>query len=251
MATISQAIPLTRIVGERIKRFDIHQIIQHAGLVTSFIVLVLTGLPLKFYGSPVSQWWVAVWGGIENTRIAHRFAAWVIVVVCIYHLFYLLYTIVILKRPFPIKMIPSGQDFINLSQELLYYIGLRKEPPKYDRFNWREKFDYWAIFWGMPVMAGSGFILMYPVFVTTFLPGWIVPAALAAHSDEAMLALLWIFLVHIFFSHFSPGIFPVNTAIFTGKVDKKRYQREHPLEYERLTGNVENATITADEEKKS
>ena len=112
-------------------------------------------------------------------------------------------------------MIPSRQDGVNLFQEIGYFLGFRKEKPRFDRFNWKEKFDYWAIFWGMPVMAGSGFILMYPVFVTQFLPGWAVPAALVAHSDEAMLALTWIFLVHVFFNHFAPGVFPINTSIFT------------------------------------
>jgi cytochrome b subunit of formate dehydrogenase len=133
-------------------------------------------------------------------------------------------------------MVPSVQDFVIFFHEFGYFIGLTKEKPQYDRFSWREKFDYWAIFWGMPVMAGSGFILMYPVVVTKFLPGWVVPAALVAHSDEAMLALTWIFLVHIFFSHFTPGVFPINTSIFTGKVTGERYRHEHPLEYERLMG---------------
>jgi len=88
-------------------------------------------------------------------------------------------------------------------------------------------------------MAGSGFILMYPVLVTKFLPGWAVPTALVAHSDEAMLALIWIFLVHIFFNHFAPGVFPINTSIFTGKVPRERYRQEHLLEYERLSGASE------------
>ncbi len=234
MAVVTETIVLGKGLEEKITRFDVHQIIQHAGLMVSFILLVVTGLPLKFHGSAVSQWWVGVWGGIEATRSVHHFAAWMIVIVCLYHLIYILYTTLILKRPFPIKMLPSGQDFVKFFRELGYFLGLGKERPKFDRFNWREKFDYWAIFWGMPVMAGSGFILMYPVLVTKYLPGWVVPTALVAHSDEAMLALIWIFLVHIFFSHFTPGIFPLNTSIFSGKVPKERYRREHPLEYERL-----------------
>jgi cytochrome b subunit of formate dehydrogenase len=159
-----------------------------------------------------------------------------IVIVCLYHLVYILYTTLVLKRPFPVKIIPGVQDFTNFFQEIGYYLGLRKERPKIDRFHWREKFDYWAIFWGMPVMAGSGFILMYPVLVTKFLPGWAVPAALVAHSDEAMLALIWIFMVHIFFSHFPPGIFPINKSIFTGWVSKEQYRREHTLEYNKIMG---------------
>lgn len=234
MATATGTVTLAKVAREKITRFDVHQIVQHAAMMVSFTLLVLTGLPLKFHDVALSQWWVGLWGGIEATRIVHRAAAWTMVVDCFYHLGYLWYTITILKRPFPIKMVPSASDFVNLVQELAYCLGLRKHPPRFDRFNWREKFDYWAIFWGMPVMAGSGFVLMFPVFVTSFLPGWIVPAAMAAHSDEAMLALTWIALIHIFFNHFAPGIFPINTSIFTGKVTKERYVREHPLEYERL-----------------
>ncbi len=239
MAAVMESIPFEKGAEEKITRFDIHQIIQHAALAASFIVLVLTGLPLKFAASPVSQWWVGIWGGIEATRFAHYFAAWVMVLTCLYHLIYLGYTILVLKKPFPIKMVPTVGDFVKFYREFVYFLGLRKERPRYDRFNWREKFDYWAIFWGMPVMAGSGFILMYPVLVTRFLPGWVIPTALVAHSDEAMLALIWIAMVHVFFNHFPPGIFPLNTSIFTGKVSKERYRREHPLEYERLTGTGE------------
>ncbi len=239
MAAATETITLEKGLEEKITRFDIHQIIQHAVLMVSFILLVVTGMPLKYANWAISQWWVGVWGGIEVTRSVHYFAAWVMVIVCCYHLVYLDYSTLILKRPFQVKMILSGRDFVNFFQEIRYFLGLRKEGPKYDRFNWREKFDYWAIFWGMPVMAGSGFVLMYPVLVTKFLPGWVVPAALVAHSDEALLALIWIFLVHIFFNHFTPGVFPLNTSMFTGKVPKERYQREHPLEYERLLATEE------------
>jgi formate dehydrogenase gamma subunit len=221
-----------------LNRFDVHQRLQHIALAVSFIVLVLSGLPLKFPDAGISQWWVAFWGGVEVTRSAHRFGAYVMVLVAVYHAVWLLWGLVVLKRPFPVKMIPSRKDIVDFYQDLAYSFGLRKEKAVYDRYNWREKFDYWAIFWGVPVMAGSGFVLMYPVFVTEVLglPGWVVPAALVAHSDEAMLALTWIFVVHMFFAHLAPGAFPMNTSIFTGKVSKEKYKHEHPLEYERLTG---------------
>jgi formate dehydrogenase subunit gamma len=218
----------------KIKRFDVHQIIQHIGLMTSFILLVLTGLPLKFSEAGASQWWTALWGGIDVLRTTHRVAAWMMFAVCIYHIVYLLITILVLKRPFPIRIVPNRSDIDQLFGEIAYFLGIRKHRPKVDRFNWKEKFDYWAIFWGMPVMFGSGFILMFPVLATKFLPGWVVPTALVAHSHEAMLALLWIVGIHIFFSHFSPSVFPMNTVIFTGKMKREKYREEHPLEYDRI-----------------
>jgi formate dehydrogenase gamma subunit len=222
---------------EQIVRFDIHQRIQHAVMMVSFILLAFTGLPLKFHDWSVSQWWIGFWGGVESTRAVHHFAAWVMVFDCVYHLLYIGYTTLILKRPLAIKMIPTIQDFRDFFQEIGYFLGVVREKPRFDRFNWREKFDYWAIFWGMPIIGISGFIMMYPVFVTKFLPGWVVPAAFVAHGDEAVLAVAWIFLVHFFFNHLAPGVFPLNTSIFTGKVPRERYRREHPLEYERLSSS--------------
>jgi formate dehydrogenase subunit gamma len=218
----------------QIKRFEVQQIIQHATLMLSFTVLVITGLPMKFNTWGISEWWMATWGGIGVIRSVHHIAAYVMVALCVYHLVYLGYSILVQKKPFPTAMLPSLQDFVKFSQEIRYFFGLRKSPPQYDRFNWREKFDYWAIFWGIPVMAGSGFILLFPVIATKVLPGWVVPVALTAHSHEAVLALGWIFLVHVFFNHFTPGLFPLNKSIFTGRVPEVRYQREHPLEYVRI-----------------
>ncbi|MFC1988357.1 formate dehydrogenase subunit gamma [Chloroflexota bacterium] len=236
MAITTEAIPHELVPEETITRFDKHQIIQHIGLMVSFTLLVVTGVPLKFANLIASQWWVNLWGGIEVTRSVHYFAAWMMCAVGLYHLLYIAYSTLFLKRPFSVKMLPRPLDSVQFFQELAYFAGLRKERPKFDRFSWREKVEYWAIFWGISVMAGSGFVLMFPVAATRLMPGWIVPTGLVVHSYEAMMALAWIVLVHIFFSHFAPGVFPIDVSIFTGKVSKERYRKEHPLEYEELMG---------------
>lgn len=240
MATVTETIAAekVKIEAREITRFDVHQIIQHAMLMISFTLQVVTGLPMKFNTWSASEWWVVLWGGIGNIRAVHHTAAYVMVLTCLYHLGYIGYSVLIKKKALPLWMLPDIQDFVKFGQEIIYFLGLRKEPPQFDRFNWREKFDYWAIFWGMPVMAGSGFILMFPVLSTKFLPGWVLPVAYTAHSHEAMLAFIWIFMVHIFFNHFSPGVFPLNKSIFTGKIPRERYQTEHPMEYQRITGGV-------------
>ena len=110
---------------------------------------MLTGLPLKFSEAGASQWWTALWGGIDVLRTTHRVAAWMMFAVCIYHIVYLLITILVLKRPFPIRIVPNRSDIDQLFGEIAYFLGIRKHRPKVDRFNWKEKFDYWAIFWGM------------------------------------------------------------------------------------------------------
>ena len=140
--------PKPVVLEREIVRFDIHQIIQHIVLMVTFTLLALTGLPMKFHDWGISQWWIGAWGGIDIVRSIHRVAAWVMVFDCVYHLLYLGYNILILKKPFPKKMIPVVKDFKDFFQEMGYFVGLVKEEPKFDRFNWREKFDYWAIFWG-------------------------------------------------------------------------------------------------------
>lgn len=215
-------------------RFDTHQRIQHILMMVSFIILALTGLPLKFNNLDISQWWISLLGGIDTTRWLHRLAAWVMVIDAVYHLGYVFFSTFIRKKPFPFWMIPSLKDVLDFVQDVRYYTGLRPERSKFGRFTYQEKFDYWAVFWGVPIMAVSGLILMYPVLATRFLPGQVVPIALVAHSDEAILAAGWIFIVHIFFVHLVPAVFPLNRSIFTGRVPKKRYQEEHPLDYQRM-----------------
>ncbi|MDP2918626.1 MAG: cytochrome b/b6 domain-containing protein [Dehalococcoidia bacterium] len=235
MTTYSGTIPAELAREEHVTRFDIHQRVQHFFLMVSFTLLVLTGMPLKFAESGISKWWISVLGGVEPTRLIHRGAAWVMIAVCVYHALYLLYGIIVLKKKFT-DIFPTKNDFILFFQEMAYFTGLRKERPRFPRYNWREKFDYYAMFWGIPVMALTGLVMMFPVVATRFLPGWVLPVALIAHSDESMLALTWIVVVHVFFNHFVPGVFPFNPSIFTGKLSKERYKVDHPVEYEKLTG---------------
>ena len=226
--------PVERVDGDSIRRFDIHQRIQHIMMFSSFIFLAITGLPMKFSDLAISQWWMGVWGGIENLRGVHHFAAWVMIASCVYHALYLLVSITVLKRPFPTKMLPKMQDFKDLAQDMKFNVGLTNERPKFDRFSYREKFDYWAVFWGILIMVGGGLVLMFPVEAAKILPGWAIPFALVAHSDEALLAVGWILVVHMYFAHLSPLVFPMNKSIFTGRVPIVRYREEYPLEYARV-----------------
>jgi formate dehydrogenase subunit gamma len=223
-----------RIDGDSIRRFDTHQRIQHIMMFSSFIILAITGLPMKFSEWAISQWWIGVWGGIGNLRAVHHAAAWVMIACFVYHLVYLLVSLTVLKRPFPTHMIPSIQDAKDLIQDMKYNVGLSDEPVKFGRFSYREKFDYWAVGWGLMIMVGGGLILMFPVQAAQILPGWAIPFALLAHSDEAVLAVGWILIVHMYFAHLHPLVFPMNKAIFTGKVPMHQYREEHALEYAQI-----------------
>ena len=129
---------------------------------------------------------------------------------------------------------------------VLYLFGLRKEKPMFDTFSYKEKFDYWAVFWGMVIMGVSGLILWFPAIATQWLPGLAVPIAKTAHSDEALLAVLAIAFWHMYNVHFNTSVFPFNKTIFTGKIGKHQMIEEHPLEYARLKGvELETLRITS------
>ncbi|MEE8163328.1 MAG: cytochrome b/b6 domain-containing protein [Anaerolineae bacterium] len=217
-----------------IVRFDVHQRVQHVVMISSFLVLVLTGFPQKFPQLEVCQWLMDVMGGLQTVRFIHRLAGSVMIFVGLYHVCYVAYTVLVLKRTGPLRMIPNPKDYQDAVRMVQYFLGVTTQKPKFDRFSYLEKFDYWAVFWGMAVMVGSGLILLFPVAVARVLPGQAVIAAFRAHSDEALLAVTWIFIVHIFYAHLAPRVFPFNPAIFTGRLPAGFYREEHPLEYERL-----------------
>lgn len=220
--------------GPMVVRFSPHQRAQHFIMMSSVLLLVFTGMPQKFFDSPVSIWMIDVFGGLDSARNIHHLAGFAMIFSGIYHLSYLLYTIVLLKRPLPVWMLPSLKDFRDFFQNTGYYLGIVKEKPVFGRFSYFEKFDYFAVFWGVPVMALTGLILMFPLAVTRVLPGVIVPVATIAHSDEALLATGWLFVVHFYNAHFAPHIFPFNRSIFTGRVTERRYKKEHGMEYKDL-----------------
>lgn len=242
-----RAATVERIDGDSIRRFDVHQRIQHIMMFSSFILLAITGLPMKFSGWAISQWWMGVWGGMDSLRGVHHVAAYIMMASCVYHIGYLSVSRLVLKRPLSTKMLPRVKDFKDLVQDVKYYMGLTDERPKFDRFSYREKFDYWAVFWGIFIMVGGGLILMFPVGAAKIMPGWAIPFALVAHSDEAVLAVGWILIVHMYFAHLSPLVFPMNKSIFTGKVPIARYKEEYPLEFAQLmaAAGIDPATAEA------
>ena len=115
-------------------------------------------------------------------------------------------------------------------------------PPKLDRWAYWEKFDYWAVFWGLPLLAVTGVMLKYPVLTTKIMPGWLLNIAALLHRAEAILAASFIFIVHFFIGHLRPFSFPMNEAMFSGSVHLEEAQEEKPAWVDRLKqeGKLEN-----------
>jgi len=217
------------------KKLDLVHRVQHILLFVSFIALALTGLPLRFAQHPWLNALYDLMGGISGARLVHRGAALIMIAAWIWHSADLL---VRWKRAgFKLSswtMIPTlkdVRDFMDLSR---YYLGMAKEPPKFDRFEFRQKFDYFAVYWGMPIMVFSGLVLWFPIYFGNILPEIGISAAYIAHSDEAILAFLAIAVWHFYNVHFNPGDFPMSYAWLTGKKTRSQMEHEHPLELERI-----------------
>ena len=217
---------------EHFVRFSFAERVQHFFLMISFVMLVTTGLPQKFSTTPWAEWIVIHLGGIDTTRALHRIFAVVMITVALLHVLSLVVSLARGRlRP---SMVPSLRDFQDVFQEVRYSLGLTDEHPHFDRFEYRQKFEYWGIIFGTVVITVTGLILWFPVTFTQFLPGEVVPAAREAHGGEALLALLTIVFWHLYSVLLSPLTFPGDTSIFTGRISRERMMREHPREYTRM-----------------
>ena len=229
-------------------RFDIHQRIQHWLMLSGVITLVITGWPLRGAGAvetigmsslaqrvETSRKFLALFGGPHDAGLVHRGAAIVIVLSSLYHLVYL--TFLARKRALPFSMVPNLKDAFDVRDNILFMLGLRKERPRFDRFNYLEKFDYWAVFWGIVMMVGSGLIFWFPVAFSHILPTFVLSSALIIHGEEATLAAIFLFVVHFYNAHLKPSIFPMNWAWLNGQTTLEYMKDEHPAEYDRVFGD--------------
>ena len=223
-------------------RFSVSQRLQHIFMFVPFIILVLTGFPIKF---PDSSFWnvtMIIFGGIENARFVHRLAAAVMIMDFGFHVLYIFYNI-IRKRPALNKLylLPRWKDAKDIAKNIRYFLFLTDERPKFHKFSYLEKFDYWAVFWGMFIMAGSGLVLWFPVQVSQLLPGVMIQIAYVAHSDEALLAFLAIAIWHFYNVHFNPRVWPANKVWFKGTLTEEEMEHEHPLELEEIKAQEESS----------
>jgi len=227
-------------------RFNTGQRIEHIVLMVAFIVLAVTGLAQKFYSAGWAEWLILHMGGIAAARLIHRIFAGVFTLSVVYHFAYLFRAIFV--KHSKLTMMPTRQDLRDVVQELRYSFGLADRRPRYGRFDYRQKFEYWGIIFGGLIIIISGAILMFPTAVTWLLPGQVVPAAKEFHGNEATLAVIVIVIWHLYDVMFRPGIFPADTTIFTGRISRKRMAEEHALEYAEITGEMpETETVHAPE----
>lgn len=221
--------------GKKYQRFTVSQRIQHIVLMVSFTTLVVTGMPIRFPKNDVLRSYYLALGGIDIMRATHRVAAVILIAAWIYHTLELL--VRWKKAGFTFAswtMWPRMRDISDFINTIRYNLGRTPNAPSFDRFQFREKFDYFAVYWGMPIMVFSGLILWFPVYYGGFLPALGIPIAYVAHADESVLAFLTIATWHFYNTHFHPDHFPMNPVFLTGELSEEAMKEHHGDELARI-----------------
>jgi cytochrome b subunit of formate dehydrogenase len=200
---------------------------QHLILLTSFFVLVVTGFALKYPDS----WLAEVLGLSERWRsVIHRTAGVLLIADGVYHILYLALTSE--GRRLVRDLFPNLKDVADAWGTMLYYLGLRNEKPRFARFSYAEKAEYWALVWGTGLMAITGIMLWAKISVGNLFARWWIDAATAVHFYEAILATLAILVWHFYQVFVDPDVYPMNWAWRDGTMPAERYREEHALDTE-------------------
>ncbi|NOY57597.1 MAG: hypothetical protein GXO75_01510 [Calditrichaeota bacterium] len=218
-------------------RFDPVWSIIHVIVIISFFGLAITGMSLKFAGKSWAVFIANLLGGFEAAGTIHRICAVLTFSYFIGHFYVLskkwkqsnktLRQFIFDKE----GLMPNWNDAKEYFQTFRWFFG-RKKKPHYGRWTYWEKFDYFAVFWGVVIIGATGLILWFPEFFTHFVPGIVINIATIIHSDEALLAVGFIFTIHFFNTHLRPEKFPLDPVIFTGRVPLELFKHERPREYE-------------------
>ncbi|HUL92977.1 MAG TPA: cytochrome C [Burkholderiales bacterium] len=243
---------LPQLQGKHFNRFGPAWRLAHLVFALSVMMLVLTGMAVLYAETGWAKFIVGALGGPRVAGILHRLSAALLLGIFFVHLVYMAYRVApkwklsVSKWFGPTSLVPNWKDLWDMLAMFKWFFG--KGPrPTFDRWTYWEKFDYWAVFWGMAIIGGSGLMLAFKEATASVLPGWVFNVATLVHGEEAILAAVFLFTVHFFNNHFRPDkLPPPDIVMFTGAVALEEYRREHPLEYQRLVESGELARHLVD-----
>lgn len=222
------------------RRFTRGQVWGHIVLTVAFVVLTVSGFALRYPNSWLTRWFFFGDAGLELRSTIHRIAGLVLVALTVLNIVYSIF-------------FRSGRrelgalwfrfkDLRDVVQNLLYFIGLAKEQPKFDRYSYSEKFEYWGLWWGSVIMIITGFCMWYADAFLALFPKVALDVAALIHFYEAWLAMLTIVIWHMYYMVFAPDTYPMNWSWITGNITEEDFKERHPLEFERVAGPAEQGT---------
>ena len=214
----------------------------------TFLIQAVTGMGRLLYTTNWGKGVVGLFGGYDAATRVHNTVGILMIIGFVIHIAYVLAKVewrTWRKSLFDAdSLVPRPADAIHMGQKIRWFFGLGP-PPAFDRWTYWEKFDYWAVFWGLPLLAVTGLPLMYPLAASKIMPGWVLNVLLLLHRAEALLAMLYIFIIHFTIGHLRRGMFPMNECMFAGSVELEKEQEEKPLWIARLQedGRLEEAVV--------
>jgi cytochrome b subunit of formate dehydrogenase len=218
-------------------RFTLWERWLHAIVFSTFMGLALTGSILRFSDSAWAEHLARVVGGFGAILFFHKFCAVLLTTGFLIHVGDVAYRGLVKRNKGifwgPDSLVPRLKDLKDLRDHLRWFLWLGPRP-KFDRFAYWEKFDYWAVFWGMAIIGLSGYAMWFAPFFARFMRGSWLNVALLLHGEEALLAVWFIFTIHFFNGHLRPGSFPMDLVIFTGAETETELQEKRPQQYQRL-----------------
>jgi len=235
---------------KHVKRFPWGWRLAHLFFALITMTLVLTGTSALFASSAWAPVVVKMLGGPANTGLIHRIAAALFIGVFMIHFIYIMVKLLRSKtfRWFgPDSLVPNWKDLADCIAMFKWFLG-KGEKPRFERWTYFEKFDYWAVFWGVNIIGWSGLMLAFPHITAQYLPGWVFNVGTVVHGEEAFLAAVFLFTVHFFNNHFRPDkLPPPDVVMFTGSQSLEEFRREHRAQYDRLvaSGELENYLVDA------
>lgn len=238
----TEALP-AEVATKHVRRFGPMWRIAHLFFALSVMMLVLTGMAAFFPDAAWSKAVMAAFGTPKVAGLVHRVAAFTMLGIFFLHLIAVTVRIAGNWKNFrffgPDSFVPNWKDLADIIGMFKWFLG--KAPrPAIERWSYWEKFDYWAVFWGMAIIGGSGMMLAFPHVVAAYLPGWVFNVAMVVHGEEAILAAVFLFTVHFFNNHFRPDkLPPPDVVMFTGTQSLEEFRHEHRAQYDRLVASGE------------
>ncbi|BBD08616.1 formate dehydrogenase subunit gamma [Desulfovibrio ferrophilus] len=229
-----------------IRRFTPVQRLFHLSLILTFMMQTATGFGRLYIETAWGKWLAGLFGGYTGCLAVHKWVGILMLVLFLLHIVYAVVQIARGKMRGQDSLLPRLSDIGEFLRHTAWIFGLARQP-RFDRWTWWEKFDYWAVFWGMVILGSTGLILFDSLVSSRVIMGWGINVALWVHRVEAILAILHVVLIHFFVAHLRRSHFPMDKAMFEGGVEVDAAKEHRPAWIERLKagGDLEGHVISA------